>query len=160
MIWLHPTPSLCRSIGDTEEDWERDTTWWREIGRRGWGRSQTIRRRENLVLYKSCNTLWFRPFRVNSMCAARIICCLLKLENEIWKVNYTFTVTKIAQIIYLRGKNLLRGGRILLARSTRRSSPDSQTGHDTLLNKKTVDLYHRLEGLSHELDWAFDDLNG
>jgi hypothetical protein len=61
---------------------------------------------------------------------------------------------------YLGGKNLPKGVRILLARSTGISNPDSQTGHDTWLNRKTVDLYHRLKGLSHELDWAFDDLNG
>ncbi len=30
----------------------------RERGRRGWARSQIIRRRESLALYKSFNTLW------------------------------------------------------------------------------------------------------
>ncbi len=31
--------------------------WW-ERREKGWGRSQNIRRRESLVLYKSFNTLW------------------------------------------------------------------------------------------------------
>ncbi len=48
-----PPPWSERSTGDTQKDWERETTWWREMG---WARSQIIRRRENL--YKSFNTLW------------------------------------------------------------------------------------------------------
>jgi hypothetical protein len=49
-----PTPSpppliSLLSVSDTQEDWERESTcWWK----RGWGRSQIIRRRESLVLYK------------------------------------------------------------------------------------------------------------
>jgi hypothetical protein len=52
-----PLPSVS-STGDTQEDWERETSW-RERGAEGvGGRSQTMRRRESQVLYKSFNTLW------------------------------------------------------------------------------------------------------
>ncbi len=51
-VWLlaHP-PSLSSvsSTGDTQEDWERETTCWRERGR--------TKRQESLVLYKSFNPL-------------------------------------------------------------------------------------------------------
>jgi hypothetical protein len=56
--WLgsYPTPSpLIPSVssnGDTQEDWGRETTYWRERGR-----SQIIRPQESLVLYKSFNYL-------------------------------------------------------------------------------------------------------
>jgi hypothetical protein len=42
------SPSVI-STGDTQEDWERETTCWRERGRRGWARSRIIRSRGNLV---------------------------------------------------------------------------------------------------------------
>ncbi len=52
-----PVSNWVSSTGDTQEDWERETNCWRERGR-GWGRSQIIRRRESLILYKSFNTLF------------------------------------------------------------------------------------------------------
>jgi hypothetical protein len=44
----HPPSKLDRH---TQEDWERETTWWRKR------RSPIIRRREGLALYKLFNTL-------------------------------------------------------------------------------------------------------
>ncbi len=57
---FHPLPSV-NLTGDTKEEWERETTCWREKGEEGIGEepNQTIRRwRESLVHYKSFNTLW------------------------------------------------------------------------------------------------------
>ncbi len=48
-----PLSPSASSTGDTQEDWERETTWWRERGRRGWARSRIIRSRENLVVFIS-----------------------------------------------------------------------------------------------------------
>ncbi len=54
VVWFNssPIPSTLPSVGstgDAQEDWERETTCWRE---REWGRSQIIRRRESLILFK------------------------------------------------------------------------------------------------------------
>ncbi len=62
-----PLPSVSWT-GDTQEDWEGETTGWRER-EGGGGRSQIIRQRENLVLYNTVHTLWsklsrFCPFKV------------------------------------------------------------------------------------------------
>jgi hypothetical protein len=51
-----PLPSVS-STGDTQEDWERETTCWRDEGELGWARSRIIRLRESLLLYKSFNIL-------------------------------------------------------------------------------------------------------
>jgi hypothetical protein len=54
-----PSPPLLSlsSTGDTLDEWERQTTWWRERGGgRGWARSWTIGLQESLVHYKSFNT--------------------------------------------------------------------------------------------------------
>ncbi len=51
------TPPVS-STGDTQEDWERETTWLRKR------RSPTIRRREGLALYKSFNTLCSTPLAI------------------------------------------------------------------------------------------------
>jgi hypothetical protein len=58
----HP-PSLpsASSTGDTQGDFERETTCGRESGREGWGKGQIIRRRESLVLYNRLNALWYHP---------------------------------------------------------------------------------------------------
>ncbi len=69
-VWFRssPTPSpplpSVSSTGDPEEDWEREKTCWRERSEE-WGRSQIIRRRENLVFYESFNTLWSVPITNN-----------------------------------------------------------------------------------------------
>ncbi len=63
-----PPPPLAsvNSTGDTQEDWEkRETTFWWEGRRKRWGRSQIIRRRESLVLYKSFNTPRLTGFQVD-----------------------------------------------------------------------------------------------
>ncbi len=41
---LYPPPLSVSTTGDTQEDWERETTCWRERG--WWGRSQIIRQGE------------------------------------------------------------------------------------------------------------------
>ncbi len=57
-IWLlaHPLSRLpiVSSTGDTQEDWEREKTCWRE---RAWPSSRIIRPEESLVFYKSFNIL-------------------------------------------------------------------------------------------------------
>ncbi len=57
--WAPPPPPAlpATSTGDAQEDWERETNYWRE-GMKRWGRSKIIRKWESLVLYKSFNTLW------------------------------------------------------------------------------------------------------
>jgi hypothetical protein len=89
MIWLLPPPqtlsqtifSLSSSEG-TQEDWERETTYWRE---RGWGKSQIIRRREILALYKSSNSLCFgvhvKPTRDFTLCALFTIYIFLYIQG-------------------------------------------------------------------------------
>jgi hypothetical protein len=59
-----PTPSLphlpsVSLTGDTQEDWERETAWWREKvnGQEMGYRSRIIQLQESLILYKSLNTL-------------------------------------------------------------------------------------------------------
>ncbi len=54
-----PLPSVSSTgEGDTYEDWERERQLADGRGEgSGWGRSQIIRRRESLFLYKLCNTL-------------------------------------------------------------------------------------------------------
>ncbi len=65
-----PSPTPLPSTGDTQGDWERETTCWRESGR-GWGRSQIIRPQEGV--YKSFDILRMElhfnnpSVRVNSM---------------------------------------------------------------------------------------------
>ena len=65
IIWLlahpHPLPPLpsVSSTGDTQEDWERQKTWWQGWRWRGWARSRIIWPQESLVLYKSFNAAWF-----------------------------------------------------------------------------------------------------
>jgi hypothetical protein len=51
-----PSVSLT---GDTKEDWERETAWWREKvnGQEMGYRSRIIQLQESLILYKSLNTL-------------------------------------------------------------------------------------------------------
>ncbi len=63
VVWFNssPTPSSpplpsVSSTSDTQEDWERETTFWREKGG-GWVKSQIIRPQESLGLYESFNTL-------------------------------------------------------------------------------------------------------
>jgi hypothetical protein len=51
-----PLPSES-STGDTQEDWEGETTCFDRRGEEGRGRSQIIRRRESLFICKSLNTL-------------------------------------------------------------------------------------------------------
>jgi hypothetical protein len=53
----HSSPSVS-STDDTEEGWERETTFSRGKGGGGWARSRCIRPQESLVLYKSFNTFW------------------------------------------------------------------------------------------------------
>jgi hypothetical protein len=60
MIWLlaHPPLLSVSSTGDTQEDWETDTTCWRD---RGEGKEPNYTPQESLVglvLYQSFNTLW------------------------------------------------------------------------------------------------------
>ncbi len=57
VVWFgssHTPSPLNSSTEEIQEDWEIETTCWQE---RVWGRSQIIRQRESLVLYKSFNTL-------------------------------------------------------------------------------------------------------
>jgi hypothetical protein len=55
LLLTHHLPSE----GDTQKDWERETTCWRQRGvGLGCARSRIIRPQESLVLYKSFNTLW------------------------------------------------------------------------------------------------------
>jgi len=57
----HPLPPSLPSVsstGDTQKDWERETTCWLDRGLGGVGARSYILRRENLVLYKWFNTLW------------------------------------------------------------------------------------------------------
>ncbi len=61
VVWFgsSPTPSTHLPSGDTQEDWEKETTCWRERGGKVWARSRTIRPQDCLVLYKLFNTLWY-----------------------------------------------------------------------------------------------------
>ncbi len=52
------------STGDTQEDWEWETTCWRESGGREWGRSQNIRGREPSPLL---NALFLIPNVCNAV---------------------------------------------------------------------------------------------
>jgi hypothetical protein len=65
---LAPRPPLASvsSIGDAQEDWERETTcWWEREGRgRAW--SRIIRRQECLALYESFYTLWRNALLLNT----------------------------------------------------------------------------------------------
>ncbi len=59
-----PFPSV-NSTGDTQEDWERETSCWRE--RRGAGErvSRIIWSQESLVLFEPFNILWVRTINNN-----------------------------------------------------------------------------------------------
>jgi hypothetical protein len=65
-----PFPSHVSKLdGDTQEDWERETTFWRERGREGgWVRIRIIRPQKSMmvVLYKSFNTLWLSPYNIRT----------------------------------------------------------------------------------------------
>ncbi len=60
MIWVLPQPLPPSPVNKAKER-ETDNLLVCEWGE-GWGRSQIIRRRESLVLYKSLNTLCFTVF--------------------------------------------------------------------------------------------------
>ncbi len=69
VVWFgpSPTPSPVNEFDQrhnwTKEDWERETTCWREKkGSRGWERSRIIRPQESLFFFKS--------FKKNSLVAA------------------------------------------------------------------------------------------
>jgi hypothetical protein len=56
VVWFGSSPTLpplVSSTGDTQKDWEIETSCWRKRGVRGWPRSRISRPRESLVLYKS-----------------------------------------------------------------------------------------------------------
>ncbi len=54
---LPPLLSLS-TTGNAQNDWDRETTFWRERGGGEWlARSRTIRPQESLILYKSFNAL-------------------------------------------------------------------------------------------------------
>ncbi len=82
LVWfsslLTPSPSPLlpgSSTDDTQEDWERETSCWREReGGRGCARSPIIRPQESLILYKPFNTLWSTVF-------ASLAPSLLHLQN-------------------------------------------------------------------------------
>jgi hypothetical protein len=63
MIWLLPRP-LSLYLPSVKLDRRhtgrmiKRTTYQRDRREKGWGRSQIIRQRKSLVLYKSFNTLW------------------------------------------------------------------------------------------------------
>ncbi len=52
-----PYPTVS-STGDTQEDWDRETTCWRERGGMGWGGAQSYDGRESLALCKLVITFW------------------------------------------------------------------------------------------------------
>jgi hypothetical protein len=62
MIWLLPPPLPFSPIGKarpaTRGRLGKRTTYRRDRREKGWGRSQIIRQRKSLVLYKSFNTPW------------------------------------------------------------------------------------------------------
>jgi hypothetical protein len=103
-----PPPPLLPSVsstGDTQEDWVRETTFWRDRGARGWMRSRK-RPQECLILYKPFNTLWFTLRFLGSLKGLQILarggdvqcaplcCAVLYSTSEIvfwypfWKKNY------------------------------------------------------------------------
>ncbi len=89
---LLPLPSVILA-GDTQEDWEKETTcWWRGGGRgegRRWGRSHIIRLWKSLVLCKlfdKYGNLW---------------CFLSKLRNFYFK-NRTAKLVRLVFYIILR----------------------------------------------------------
>ncbi len=59
-----PFPSVS-STGDTQEDWERETSCWRERRRAGERVSRIIWSQESLVLYEPFNILWVRTIYNN-----------------------------------------------------------------------------------------------
>ncbi len=62
---LPPPPPVSKhgGNGNTQKDWDRETTCWRERG----GKNRIIRPQESLVLYKSFNTLLKRETLVKSL---------------------------------------------------------------------------------------------
>ncbi len=65
VVWLAhpplpPTPSFVSKLYRRRAGrlTKRETTCWREGSGEGWERSQTIRRHESLILYKSFKSLW------------------------------------------------------------------------------------------------------
>jgi hypothetical protein len=126
IVWLGSSPNLSFSpiskLDPRHTGRLRNrTTCWQERGKRGWGRSQIIRRRESLVLYKSFNTLYtfltldshITPITWSDLCkyVLRIgagfntVQCINK--QQIADVSTLFTKS-IATVIHLQLKKFSR----------------------------------------------------
>ncbi len=92
MIWLlaHPLPPTFPSVSstdDTQEDWERETTWCRERRGRGWARIRIIRSRESLAPYKSFNTFWLRMCLCEQKNAWSFVHSIVSYTSCTWDKN-------------------------------------------------------------------------
>ncbi len=66
VVWFGSSPThsppVSKLTGETQEDWEREATYWLRERGRGLGRSLVLRPQDSFALYKLFNTLCARTY--------------------------------------------------------------------------------------------------